>query len=197
MASNVIPTLYRGVLHRSRLEARWSVFFEHLGVKAEYETEGFNTDGERYLPDFYVFAALGTIWVEIKPGWKSDPGGVAKFRRFAVQRPQPTRAALIAGLPAIGNKILVIGGDIDAADPLKGPWEDDGQEWRPCTSGQHFDLCFPGQFRAKFVQDGCPDSFGGNGEDKLLAAITAACSGRFGKDTAGPQVPDPGTGSVA
>lgn len=50
----VIPTNYRGIIYRSRTEARWAVFFATLGVDAEYEPEGYVLDGIPYLPDFYV-----------------------------------------------------------------------------------------------------------------------------------------------
>ncbi len=36
-----IETLYKGYRFRSRLEARWAVFFDALGLKWEYEKEGF------------------------------------------------------------------------------------------------------------------------------------------------------------
>lgn len=50
-----IETFYKGYRFRSRLEARWAVFFDALGVKWEYEPEGFELpSGKRYLPDFKV-----------------------------------------------------------------------------------------------------------------------------------------------
>ena len=50
-----IETIYNGYRFRSRLEARWAVFFDVLGVKYEYEPEGFKlSDGTLYLPDFYL-----------------------------------------------------------------------------------------------------------------------------------------------
>ena len=50
-----IETYYNGYRFRSRLEARWAVFFDALGVDYEYEPEGFKLqDGECYLPDFRV-----------------------------------------------------------------------------------------------------------------------------------------------
>lgn len=50
-----IETYYNGYRFRSRLEARWAVFFDTLGVKYEYEPEGFVLDdGTWYLPDFRV-----------------------------------------------------------------------------------------------------------------------------------------------
>lgn len=49
-----IETHYNGYRFRSRLEARWSVFFDKLGIKRTYEEEGFDCDGVWYLPDFYL-----------------------------------------------------------------------------------------------------------------------------------------------
>lgn len=49
-----IETHYKGCRFRSRLEARWAVFFDSLGVKWEYEPEGFELSCGGYLPDFRV-----------------------------------------------------------------------------------------------------------------------------------------------
>ena len=50
-----IDTEYNGYKFRSRLEARWAVFFDSLGIEYEYELEGFVLhDGTNYLPDFYL-----------------------------------------------------------------------------------------------------------------------------------------------
>lgn len=50
-----IQTEYKGYLFRSRLEARWAVFFDACGVEWEYEPEGIVlSDGTEYLPDFYL-----------------------------------------------------------------------------------------------------------------------------------------------
>lgn len=49
-----IETEYDGHRFRSRLEARWAVFFNAIGLDYEYEIEGFEMDGIKYLPDFYI-----------------------------------------------------------------------------------------------------------------------------------------------
>ena len=50
-----IETYYKGYRFRSRLEARWAVFFDALGIKYVYEPEGLKlSDGTCYLPDFYL-----------------------------------------------------------------------------------------------------------------------------------------------
>lgn len=61
-----IETRYKGYRFRSRLEARWAVFFDALGIEWEYEKEGYDL-GEAgwYLPDFWL--PQTNTWVEIKP----------------------------------------------------------------------------------------------------------------------------------
>ncbi len=50
-----IQTEYKGYLFRSRLEARWAVFFDILGIEWIYEPEGLILlDGTHYLPDFFL-----------------------------------------------------------------------------------------------------------------------------------------------
>lgn len=50
----VIETLYHGHLFRSRLEARYAVFLNTLGEQWLYEDQGFDLDGDKYLPDFWL-----------------------------------------------------------------------------------------------------------------------------------------------
>lgn len=61
-----IETRYKGYRFRSRLEARWAVFFDTLGVVWDYEREGFDL-GEHgyYLPDFWL--PRYETWWEVKP----------------------------------------------------------------------------------------------------------------------------------
>jgi hypothetical protein len=75
MQHRAIETKYKGYNFRSRLEARWAVFFDSAGIKWQYEPEGFekSIDGEdtvRYLPDFYL-PDFGT-WVEVKGVWSQE-----------------------------------------------------------------------------------------------------------------------------
>lgn len=62
-----IETHYKGYRFRSRLEARWAVFFDALGVEWEYEPEGFDLGAAGwYLPDFKVCRGSGHVWFEVK-----------------------------------------------------------------------------------------------------------------------------------
>lgn len=58
-----IPANYRGCRFRSRLEARWAIFFDEMGIGWQYEPQGFTIGGRPYLPDFLL--ECGT-WVEVK-----------------------------------------------------------------------------------------------------------------------------------
>lgn len=50
-----IETNYKGFRFRSRLEARWAVLFDAMGIKYLYEPEGYAlSDGTCYLPDFFL-----------------------------------------------------------------------------------------------------------------------------------------------
>lgn len=52
-----IPTKYNGVQFRSRLEARWAVFFDHMRFKWRYEPEPFVAPlWGSYRPDFHIVA---------------------------------------------------------------------------------------------------------------------------------------------
>jgi hypothetical protein len=63
-----IQTHYNGYHFRSRLEARWAVFFDALGIEYKYEPQGFTKDTAdgvfHYLPDFYL--PKQSLWVEVK-----------------------------------------------------------------------------------------------------------------------------------
>lgn len=58
-------TKYKGYRFRSRLEARWAVFFDAMGIKWEYEKEGFDLGKVgSYLPDFWLPQIQA--WAEVK-----------------------------------------------------------------------------------------------------------------------------------
>lgn len=76
MTIKAIETHYAGCRFRSRLEARWAVFFDELGIEWEYEPQGYvisegygNPDDKTfpYLPDFYL-RDYGA-WAEVKGHW--------------------------------------------------------------------------------------------------------------------------------
>jgi hypothetical protein len=96
-----IETRYAGCRFRSRLEARWAVFFDHLGVQWRYEAEGYQlSSGVRYLPDFFL-PDLDT-WVEVKGALQ--PEEFKTLVRAAVELP---RASSLTATP-----VLLLLGDV-------------------------------------------------------------------------------------
>lgn len=80
---NPINTEYDGYWFRSRLEARWAVFFDEVGIDWSYEVQGFRLrreDGRgrvKYLPDFYL-QGLETPWEDYTRAWAEVKGVMKK-----------------------------------------------------------------------------------------------------------------------
>ena len=49
-----LETKYDGYMFRSRLEARWACYFNNMEIEFNYEPQGFDLGGMKYLPDFYL-----------------------------------------------------------------------------------------------------------------------------------------------
>jgi len=64
---------YEGTWFKSKLEARWAVFFDSFNMKWKYESRGFflKKSNLYYLPDFYLPDL--DVWWEVKP---DEPGEV-------------------------------------------------------------------------------------------------------------------------
>ena len=60
-----IETVYNGYRFRSRLEARWAVFFDYCKEQYLYEDQGFRLPSGPYLPDFFFPKRNG--FIEVKP----------------------------------------------------------------------------------------------------------------------------------
>lgn len=61
-----LPASFKGIQYRSRLEARWAVFMDFLGIPFVYESEAYRLgEGICYLPDFWIPSLL--TFIEIKP----------------------------------------------------------------------------------------------------------------------------------
>lgn len=96
MAAPAISTRYADTVFRSRLEARWALFFDYLGIAWEYEPEGYRLGPDRdhwYLPDFRL-SEIGT-WVEVK----GDASRVNKETLAYAVHPE-------FGLPLVGDETM-------------------------------------------------------------------------------------------
>lgn len=112
-----IPTNYNGHTFRSMMEARWAVFFDYFGFQWDYEPDGFEVDGEKYLPDFYLRDF--DLYVEVKH--KNGAQETELARRFA--RIRQVNIAICDGNPH-NRPIMLIGGrpDFDVPGDSKILW---------------------------------------------------------------------------
>jgi hypothetical protein len=79
-------------MFRSRLEARWAVFFDACGIKYEYEPEGFDLgNGVYYLPDFYLPEVK--MYVEVKSSYNFSDEDKKKVDLFRSKWCWPDEAA--------------------------------------------------------------------------------------------------------
>jgi len=98
MNIKAIETRYKGYRFRSRLEARWAVFFDAFPLRWEYEPEGYDLGkAGLYLPDFYLPDLEGGMFVEVKPDDKSLKDNEEKF--LALTEKTGKKLLLAVGTP--------------------------------------------------------------------------------------------------
>jgi hypothetical protein len=96
MTITAIPTTYKGIEFRSRLEAKWAVMFDHLGWTWEYEPIDFNG----YIPDFHIDFGRRSYFVEIKPAMTTAEMYPALDKaRSAVGRGRTENILVLGGSP--------------------------------------------------------------------------------------------------
>lgn len=180
-----IETEYRGYRMRSRLEARWACFFDQLGVRWEYEPQGFETPHGPYLPDFWLPEVNERgVWFEVKSdGVRGQPD------------PRWTELAGGTGLP------VIVAFGLPSPDPTE--WHPDGnmEEWFAeghGASDSYREFCICATCGRVGIQHGgdqsqiCshPDDRGGHTlpSERVLACYAAARSARFEHGESGPGV---------
>lgn len=126
-----IETRYSGRHYRSRLEARWAVFFDTLGIRFDYEPEGFKfdcTDGVVcYLPDFWLRDYK--CWVEIKPGHLNH----TEWRKCSLLASHGWNVFVFTGQidpthppkPRLFSGVRFNDGFVEEYDDVGYPWSDD------------------------------------------------------------------------
>ena len=84
MTIEPIETKYKGCRFRSRLEARWAVFFDAANIKWQYEPQGYVVKGRKYLPDFFLQEL--ECYFEVKGTYDYDEALLQAFSE-SMQRP--------------------------------------------------------------------------------------------------------------
>lgn len=86
-----IETRHAGCLFRSRLEARWAVFFDAVSLEWMYEPEGYDLgNGLWYLPDFWLPSL--SCFIEVK-GVYPDKTEINKAYHLSRQSGYPVHIA--------------------------------------------------------------------------------------------------------
>jgi hypothetical protein len=172
-----IETVWKDYRFRSRLEARWAVFFESLELSWEYEPEGFVLpSGRYYLPDFKIH---GIGWFEIKPVTQEininipwPPKGSLEEEFFSLET-----GGILYGLPgAVHNEKPSYGGCCGGDSPYF---------FCECPECAVIGFEFDGRSARVDHKSGCPVR--GSGSDKnhnadslrILTAASIARSARF------------------
>jgi hypothetical protein len=169
-----IETLYNGYRFRSRLEARWAIFFDMMGIEYEYEKEGYNLDGVWYLPDFWL--PQYKYWIEIKGEMPT--------------KEEEMRAELLAA--HTNNKVYIFFGnvplpDLQCLEPDKGAHVfypdgsyDEPHWWCECPICHKIGIVYCACNERLCNCFGETSDHGTNwGSPHLIAAYTAARQARF------------------
>ena len=158
-----IKTTHNGITYRSRLEARWSVVLDGIGLPWEYEPVLFDLPSGRYLPDFRVLGGYPGVefWIEVK-------GPVPDTREFTVA----TEVNLYHG------PLIILAGDIPRRHGGGTAWYFDMAADPPVWSMQTPEEAI---IRAMFRdQTERPDDLG-DGYDDALSAANAMKFGEAGR----------------
>lgn len=193
MSIRAIETVYKGYRFRSRSEARWAVFFDTLDIEWEYEKEGYELDGVRYLPDFWL--PEQDCWVEIK-GQRPSETEIDKVVRLA-QGSRKTVYILYGSLEPFqqrtkDGKLTYCGAMGDMAEYQRGIqavyYSDSFHFWAECPHCGRFGIAFWGSSNELWCAQNLSlekylnpiaDLCDAHHTPRLIAAYTAARQARF------------------
>ncbi len=174
-----LNTRYKGYNFRSRLEARWAVFFEELDLLWKYEPNGFKLpSGRSYLPDFHLVKE--DIWLEVKPildsvtTWPEHPG-------FDAESLFSNNFYVLKGRPYLEYSDIGLGPKMDSFSEqtyMAWPGYDMGYYFCECPECGTIGISFEG--RANRLPCGCLDKEYHNPTSRrLLRAYAKAAEARF------------------
>lgn len=152
-----IPTVYRGIRMRSRLEAKWAYFMDGLGWSWEYEP----LDFPGWIPDFLVRTQGLPLLIDVKPTLERAPAIEAKIERALGESLGTAYQALVIGLSPFPNPIWESGFSIGWGSG-GGSWET--EKWEEmlltCNEGIYGLASTPGDFTDRITNFYDGDHFG-------------------------------------
>lgn len=163
-----IPTECLGTRFRSRLEARWAVFFDRASIPWRYEFEGFQLPSGWYVPDFWLPKLR--VWLEIKP--EPALSGSRPFRLCVeLADTSGNTVALASGEPTAREGLQVFAGE---------GWLDDRYSFAECPSCSRIGVAFEAR-GARVCGSGCfpLDDDGEGWSPRLEQARRDAVGARF------------------
>lgn len=120
-----IETRYKGYRFRSRLEARWAVFFDAMGTGWEYEKEGFHLHSGSYLPDFWI-SPVAYRPAHYPQGIPPTPGWWLEIKPAELSAVEESLCKELA--EHTGHVVYALAGNI-------GPGEFISYKWHPSPTG--------------------------------------------------------------
>jgi hypothetical protein len=91
-----LPSWYRGIEFRSRMEARWAAYFDTLYLNWIYEPEGYSLKSGNYCPDFQ----LGNLFIEVKPTIEAANNVLDKLMELSGLLPYDDQVYCVIGNPS-------------------------------------------------------------------------------------------------
>jgi hypothetical protein len=164
-----IPSTYR-VPMRSRLECRWAVWLDVVGVPWEYEPAPIRLDGRNRWPDFWL--PREGVWLEIKPAWTP----INVHMALSVEEQTGSKLFWVAGPPRFGDYRVSLC-DFGGLDVVEGLCfglgrRDKTQLW---LAAPDLSVCFPLPPREMRLGDDVPRL----GCERLKQAYLLAMSWQF------------------
>ena len=177
----VLQTKFDGHHFRSRLEARWAVFFKELEIPYLYELDGFDLDeAGYYLPDFFLpgvpsrnYRKQKGIWIEVKP---VPPDQIYCRKLSAVVIDTHHSLILLIGAVSSGENAVEEFKEYGWYEDYNTASWDEGMIWHKCYKCGKVKIDWGYEYRDCFDCDGRADSE----HPSITAAVTAALSERFG-----------------
>lgn len=202
-----LDTQYKGYRFRSRLEARWAVFFDALGIEYQYEPQGYElrpvglprpideggADWENddkygplpYLPDFWL--PQQECWIEIKP---TEPSTLEVLKAARLSAATQKDVYLFFGpIPYPLDELnLDIEGEYDGAYRIfaGGDGMDNHYQWCECPACGRLGIEFSG-YGGRIDRCDTPYEPITLGTPRLASAYAAARSARFEHGERGPR----------